>query len=573
MNLHRRILFPATLVVALIFVFACHVRADEPSGREILFEEVLTSDSSVTLVILEGGYLDGLTTGLTADIQARRPDGDSFSFATARVIDVDRYLTWYKIELLPGADPKYLRQVLGMKSRLQLFEADLSPDTLQQMAIAAMGSADYETAAAHLIRLLRAQPELTSAFNALKRCLGTLDEIEQLPLEEDVVAFEENYLLTYIGRMRVYFSAGRVDAARYMSRHIQRIVSGHKLAAAYLRAIAILDSLPKTDAPTTPVRLISTPKRAVFPVSFESDMPESIPLVDVFGMTRFKLDGKRHVKLLRSSGDEKLDEIAEGRAKKALWQNWAERQCIVDFRHADDSIVLVYGAHLDKSESDNSAFLLGSLIQSAENARYLFDPPAVLYAPPVALPDDISKPESLSPVFLNLLIDADGNVEEGMVAKSSGNKTADQAVLDAMSEGIFGSGFPDGTSERFWIGLACLFTVAPDAPVADLPVEGSPSDPETDQFVPTEIFPEMVHEQKPDYPDLAEVMGVTGRVWVKALISEKGRVMEAMVGKSSGNALLDLAAVDAAYGCRYKPGILDGRAVKVWVTYKVDFTM
>lgn len=97
--------------------------------------------------------------------------------------------------------------------------------------------------------------------------------------------------------------------------------------------------------------------------------------------------------------------------------------------------------------------------------------------------------------------------------------------------------------------------------------------PAPDDFVPVEIYPEMIYEHKPTYPRLAEQAGITGRVWVKALVDEEGNVMKAMVGKSSGTESLDEAAVEAAYKCKFKPGIQNGRPVKVWVTYKVDFEL
>lgn len=97
--------------------------------------------------------------------------------------------------------------------------------------------------------------------------------------------------------------------------------------------------------------------------------------------------------------------------------------------------------------------------------------------------------------------------------------------------------------------------------------------PAPDDFVPVEIYPEMIYEEKPIYPRLAEQAGITGRVWVKALVDEQGNVMKAMVGKTSGTESLDKAAVDAALKCKFKPGIQNQRPVKVWVTYKVDFTL
>jgi protein TonB len=121
--------------------------------------------------------------------------------------------------------------------------------------------------------------------------------------------------------------------------------------------------------------------------------------------------------------------------------------------------------------------------------------------------------------------------------------------------------------------------VAPDvteiAEGGDIAVEIDPEDylPDPDEFIPVEIYPEMIHEHNPDYPRLARQAGIAGTVWVKALIDEQGNVIKAIVAKSSGTVSLDESAIDAAVKNKFKPGIQNGRPVKVWVTYPVEFTL
>jgi protein TonB len=98
--------------------------------------------------------------------------------------------------------------------------------------------------------------------------------------------------------------------------------------------------------------------------------------------------------------------------------------------------------------------------------------------------------------------------------------------------------------------------------------------PAPDEFVPVEIPAEMIYEHKPDYPRLAQQAGMEAVVWVKALVDKNGDVKKAMVLKSSGSkAGFDEAAVAAAYKCKYKPAIQNGRPVAVWVSYSVDFSL
>ncbi len=121
--------------------------------------------------------------------------------------------------------------------------------------------------------------------------------------------------------------------------------------------------------------------------------------------------------------------------------------------------------------------------------------------------------------------------------------------------------------------------VAPDiATVAgegDIEIDISEDDylPAPDEFVPVEIYPEMIHQAPLEYPRLAKQAGITGDVWVQALVDKDGNVRDARVGKSSGTVSLDEAAVKQAMQCKYKPGIQNGRPIACWVTYKVEFTL
>jgi TonB family protein len=97
--------------------------------------------------------------------------------------------------------------------------------------------------------------------------------------------------------------------------------------------------------------------------------------------------------------------------------------------------------------------------------------------------------------------------------------------------------------------------------------------PPPDEFVPVEVQPEMIHYETPEYPRIAKQAGLTGLVWVKALVDKEGNIRQAMVGKSSGTQALDEAAVAAAPRNKFKPAIQNGHPIAVWVTYKVEFKL
>jgi len=97
--------------------------------------------------------------------------------------------------------------------------------------------------------------------------------------------------------------------------------------------------------------------------------------------------------------------------------------------------------------------------------------------------------------------------------------------------------------------------------------------PGPDEFVPVEKMPEMVVMQPPVYPPEAKEKGIEGSVYVQSLVDKNGDVLEVKLGKTSGNKLLDKAALVSAKECKFKPGIQDGKPVAVWISYRVDFVL
>lgn len=97
--------------------------------------------------------------------------------------------------------------------------------------------------------------------------------------------------------------------------------------------------------------------------------------------------------------------------------------------------------------------------------------------------------------------------------------------------------------------------------------------PPMTEFVPVDICPEMIKQKTPSYPRSAKQVGITGTVWVKSLLGKDGSVIGACVGKSSGYMVLDMAAAEAAYDCKFKPAIHKGEPVACWLIYKVEFSL
>ncbi|UCC44562.1 MAG: energy transducer TonB [Candidatus Zixiibacteriota bacterium] len=121
--------------------------------------------------------------------------------------------------------------------------------------------------------------------------------------------------------------------------------------------------------------------------------------------------------------------------------------------------------------------------------------------------------------------------------------------------------------------------VAPDIAQAagqdDIVVDIADDDylPALTDFVAVEVPADLVYRHEPTYPRLAEQAGITGEVAVKVLVDKNGNARDAVVFKSSGNGLLDEAAVEAAKQCRFKPAIQNGRPVAMWVAFTYEFIL
>jgi TonB family protein len=88
-----------------------------------------------------------------------------------------------------------------------------------------------------------------------------------------------------------------------------------------------------------------------------------------------------------------------------------------------------------------------------------------------------------------------------------------------------------------------------------------------------ERMPEPVFLPEPDYPELARMAGIEGRVIVKLLVDVDGAVIDVGLLLGSGNSTLDRAALQAAARARFTPGRQGIQAVRVWVAIPYSFVL
>jgi len=105
----------------------------------------------------------------------------------------------------------------------------------------------------------------------------------------------------------------------------------------------------------------------------------------------------------------------------------------------------------------------------------------------------------------------------------------------------------------------------PDSVRADFPNDDL-------EGVTPDVAPVLVTMTVPRYPDLALRQKISGTVWVRVLVDQKGAVKSANVQKSDAE-LLNQAALEAARKCLFTPGIYRKRAIAAWVSIPIEFKL
>jgi protein TonB len=77
----------------------------------------------------------------------------------------------------------------------------------------------------------------------------------------------------------------------------------------------------------------------------------------------------------------------------------------------------------------------------------------------------------------------------------------------------------------------------------------------------------------PRYPPRAVELGLTGTVLVRARVGADGNTQEIRVWRSSGQPLLDAAALAAVRGWAFEPATMAGRRAEAWVEVPVHFRL
>jgi protein TonB len=129
---------------------------------------------------------------------------------------------------------------------------------------------------------------------------------------------------------------------------------------------------------------------------------------------------------------------------------------------------------------------------------------------------------------------------------------------------------PDTQVKQYEIGDE-LLPGEPGPPMPEGAADGtelaaSDPGPTYKKAVPTDVI-------EPDYPPQCRRLGIEGKVRVKVLVGTNGRAKEVVVDTSSGDVLLDQAALEAVRKWRFEPAQRDGKEIQAWLAVPIRFEL
>lgn len=104
-------------------------------------------------------------------------------------------------------------------------------------------------------------------------------------------------------------------------------------------------------------------------------------------------------------------------------------------------------------------------------------------------------------------------------------------------------------------------------------IRTQPTGPEIEivPYFKVEVKPQPISMPPPEWPELVKRAGIEGSLQVQFLLNVDGTVMDVRILKSSGNQLLDEAAVKSVWKYKFTPAKQRDKPVRVWVSRKIEF--
>jgi len=232
------------------------------------------------------------------------------------------------------------------------------------------------------------------------------------------------------------------------------------------------------------------------------------------------------------------------------------------FNHARDRIIVIDSANISEPVSE------------LEVSASIDEKPILIDAPEPVYPEGALKEGIGGDVWIKLLVDKDGSVRDVFVARESGKDVGfEEAAIRAAWQRKYRPAIKDGQPVAVWVAYKVIFgdeNVVKTGTKADADTDC----PEPDSFEIIDVDPILLSGPEPEFPDEAKKEGIEGTVWIRAYVDKHGTVKCAEIKKDSGTDIgFEEAALEAAIERKYKPAMLEGEPIGVWIAYKVVFEL
>jgi TonB family protein len=186
-------------------------------------------------------------------------------------------------------------------------------------------------------------------------------------------------------------------------------------------------------------------------------------------------------------------------------------------------------------------------------------------------PEAAKKEKLEGTVWLKVWIDESGRVANVAVHKSDA-QVFDSAAIAAVRQWKFTPAMSKEKPVAVWVSIPFRFKLSDNEKSSSSPVPGltkkERQPPAADAKV--DKAPEALNQADPKYPENALRDKIEGTVWVRMWIDESGNVVDAVIAKSDTD-VLNEAAIDAGKQWKFKPALLKGKPVAVWITIPFRF--
>jgi TonB family protein len=188
-------------------------------------------------------------------------------------------------------------------------------------------------------------------------------------------------------------------------------------------------------------------------------------------------------------------------------------------------------------------------------------------------------------VYVNVLVDVNGEVKETKNLKSLGNNGCDEAAAKAIKSVKWTPAKSRGESVAVWVGIPVVFKLdSKNAKSKKVDIQLKETIVNTDNASDEEEF--VAYDEPPSpiggfvaiqknlhYPEIARKAGVEGRIILNVLVDVNGEVKETKILKTLGDNGCDEAAIKAIKSVKWTPAKNRGESVAVWVGIPVVFKL